>query len=107
MVICELLKNTLQSHPYRLVVIVSTNFLVNAAHLIKVLTFLTVVKIIFLLGFVVLACVKGNSSNLSRPFENSTLNPDMIAGSFYNTWFAFDGYDIIAVAVEEIKRPQR
>jgi amino acid permease len=43
---------------------------------------------------------------LSKPFDNSTLDPDDVVGSFYNSWFAFDGYDIIAVAVEEVIEPQ-
>ncbi|KAI6184725.1 B(0,+)-type amino acid transporter 1-like isoform X1 [Aphelenchoides bicaudatus] len=63
-------------------------------------------KVLLLLAAIVLACIKGKFSNLNRPFENSTLNPDDVVGSFYNSWFSFDGYDIVATSVEEIIDPQ-
>lgn len=103
-----------------LVVIVILNMWMHSTFFLRFIIVLTAAKLGLLLAAVVLACIKGrnihknftnshisgNISNLSRPFDNSTLNPDDIVSSFYNSWFAFDGYDIISVALEEIIEPE-
>jgi amino acid transporter len=64
------------------------------------------IKVGLLLGIVILAGVRGRPSNLNHPFANSTLDPDPIIASVFNAWFAFDGYDIAAIVVEEVVDPR-
>ncbi|KAI6193511.1 Amino acid permease-associated region domain containing protein [Aphelenchoides besseyi] len=65
------------------------------------------IKIGTLVFIVVLSLIAGNTANLSDPFQNSVLDPDSIIESFYNAFFAFEGYDIAAIVVEEVVYPER
>lgn len=108
-----------------LVLLLVLNSFVKFTHLMKVNIFMSGFKIATLFFIVILAlvvgrflknlipqtilnhCCLGKRDNLARPFANSTLDPDRIVTSSYNAMFAFEGYDLICVGVEEVKNPAR
>lgn len=64
-------------------------------------------KIFTLFFVVIVGCFAGKMENLENPFVNSTFDPDKIISSSYSAMFAFEGFDLICIAVEEIFDSER
>lgn len=88
------------------VLLLVVNLLVPFRLVMKLNILLAGVKIGTLL-FVVLLSVRGEWANFSAPFTNSSLDPDDFVASFYGAFFAFEGYDVACVGVEEVVDPDR
>ncbi|KAI1727820.1 amino acid permease domain-containing protein [Ditylenchus destructor] len=61
--------------------------------------------IIIITGFYFLF-IKGETQNLERPFENSTLEVGKLASAFFAGLFSYDGWDILNFGAEDIKNPK-
>ncbi|KAI6216411.1 CRE-AAT-6 protein [Aphelenchoides besseyi] len=83
------------------------NIFLKSTSMMKLNIAMAGIKIGTLVFIVILSLIAGNTANLSDPFQNSVLDPDSIIESFYNAFFAFEGYDISAVIVEEVVYPER
>ncbi|KAI6238112.1 hypothetical protein M3Y99_00738900 [Aphelenchoides fujianensis] len=89
-----------------LTLLLLVNVLVPFRLVMKFNILLAGVKVATLL-LVVLLSVRGEGANFAAPLANSTLDPDELVASFYGAFFAFEGYHVACVGVEEVIDPDR